>query len=242
MAVGGDGTIHEVANGLLGADGSGPPIAVIPVGTGNDFYRMVGAPKDLDAALQTLQHGVARSFDVGRARWPGGERYFVNLFGVGIDVEVLERRERVRRLRGLAQYLVALVSAVTRFRPLPVRVHIEGGELIDVPTMLAAVTVGPSVGGGFMLNPTATADDGFLDLCFIERLNPWQIARVLPRVIRGTHGDHRLIHVRRLRSARFESPTSEPLRFELDGELVDGSAEWIELEIVPGRLLVMVPE
>ena len=90
LAVGGDGTVHEVANGILGAapPGSGPSLAVVPVGTGNDFFRMVGAPGRLDDALRVLDGGTERPFEVGHVRWDGGESWFVNLIGVGLDVAV----------------------------------------------------------------------------------------------------------------------------------------------------------
>jgi diacylglycerol kinase (ATP) len=99
LAVGGDGTIHEVANGLLSVKGDLPAMGVIPLGTGNDFYRMVGAPKGIESALDTLAGGYAHPFDVGRVRFGESERYFVNLLGIGIDVAVLERRESVRRFQ-----------------------------------------------------------------------------------------------------------------------------------------------
>ncbi|MEZ4414578.1 MAG: diacylglycerol kinase family lipid kinase [Gemmatimonadota bacterium] len=241
LVVGGDGTIHEVVNGLLTSDGQPPPFAVAPMGTGNDFYRIVGAPKRLDDAVRVLMEGRVRQVDVGRARWDDQEKFFVNLMGVGLDVEVLLRRSRVRVLSGLAQYLVALAAAVVRFRPVPVRIRLESGEEIEAPTMLSAVTVGPSAGGGFLLNPTAVADDGLLDLCFVDRLNLFQVARYIPKVIRGTHSDLPVIRMRRFQHVRFSSPDGGPLPFELDGELMPAAAGPIDIDVLPGRIGVFVP-
>ena len=212
LAVGGDGTIHEVANGFLVEQGVPPALGVVPLGTGNDFYRMVGAPKDPDAALDTLERGEAKPFDVGLVEFDGQRRHFVNLLGIGIDVEVLRRRERVRRLKGLAQYLVALLGAMVGFRAVPIRVRM-GDSVLDGPSMLAAITVGPSAGGGFILCPGATPDDGELDLCFFRDLNYLQILRYIPKVIRGTHGEGPLVELRRFREAEMESPRWESLLF-----------------------------
>lgn len=249
VVVGGDGTVHEVANGLLASSGSPAPadpetlpaLAVVPVGTGNDFFRMVGAPRDPGAALELLETGRRALFDVGTVRWAHGERYFVNLLGLGVDVEVIRRRERYRRLPGLAQYLMALADAVLRFQPVRVRIRLDGGEVIEDRTHLSAMTVGPSAGGGFLLNPDATPDDGALDLCFVEALTHLQVLRYVPRVIRGTHRDLAVVRLRRFREARIDAPDGRPLEFELDGELVNGRSPWIEVGIEGGRLPVLLP-
>ncbi len=243
LVVGGDGTVHEVVNGLLDAEagGPGPDVAVLPVGTGNDFYRMVGAPKTLDGAMDMLQWGVPRPFDVGLATWEGGRRWYVNLLGVGVDVEVLLRRAGVRRLRGLSQYLAALLQAVIRFEPVPLRVILDDGEVLDGPTTLAGITVGPSAGGGFLLNPGATPEDGLLDLCFVDALSIPQILRYIPRVIRGTHANLPVVRLRRFGRARLEGPDGGLFRFELDGELMGAPVAWVDTEIHPARIRVLVP-
>lgn len=243
LVVGGDGTVHEVVNGLLDGDSDsrGPELAVLPLGTGNDFYRMVGAPRTVDGAMDMLQWGVARPFDVGHARWDGGERWFVNLLGLGVDVEVLRRRAAVQRLSGMTQYLAALLQAVLRFRPVPIRITLDGVEVIEGSATLSGITVGPSAGGGFLLNPGATPDDGLLDLCFVEALTLPQIVRYIPRVIRGTHGGLRVVRLRRFREAVLEAPGPDPFHFELDGELMDEPAHRVEARIVPGRIRVLVP-
>lgn len=263
VAVGGDGTVHEVAGGLLeragSDDGSGtgisgesgerfrtdgdtPAVAVVPVGTGNDFHRMIGGSRKPEAALRVLTRGRRRLFDVGIARWDAGCRPFVNLLGVGVDVEVLHRRERFGRLTGLAQYMAALLAALVTYRPVPLRVRLDGREEITGASHLAAVTVGPSAGGGFLLNPDATPDDGRLDLCFVEALSHLQVALHLPRIARGRHRDLDVVRLRRFRRARVERDDGEPLSFQLDGELIESSARWIEIHVEPSLLPVLVPE
>jgi len=244
LVVGGDGTVHEVANGLLeSGEALRFPLAILPMGTGNDFCRMVACSGEMDAVLGLLDTGRARRFDVGFARWEKGGAYFVNLLGVGIDVEVLRRRSRFHRLPGLPQYMAALLSALLRFQPVELELKLEGGgggpETLRKSILMAAVTVGPTVGGGFRLSPQARPDDGLLDLFLVEPLGPLEVIRYLPRVLRGTHGREPTIHLRTLRKLRIVSLDRQPFAFELDGELASMETSWLELELRPAALAVL---
>jgi diacylglycerol kinase (ATP) len=244
LVVGGDGTIHEVANGLLeSGEALRFPMAVLPMGTGNDFHRMVESSGEMAEVLGLLDTGRARRFDVGFARWEEGEAYFVNLLGVGIDVEVLRRRSRFHRLSGLPQYMAALLSALIRFQPVELELELAGGEggqeTLRRSILMAAVTVGPTVGGGFRLSPRARPDDGLLDLFLVEPLGPLEVVRYLPRVLRGTHGREPTIHLRTLRTLRIVSHDRQPFAFELDGELAPMETPWLELELRPAALSVL---
>jgi diacylglycerol kinase (ATP) len=244
LVVGGDGTLHEVVNGLLSAEGFAlPKLAVCPMGTGNDFFRMVRTGKGLELAVNAALGGTVRSFDVGRVRWEGGERYFVNLCGLGIDVEVLRRRSRFARLPGLLQYLAGLGAAALRFQHPLVQVEMDGPEVgrkaVEARVLLAAVTVGPSVAGGIRLSPEALPDDGLLDLFLADGLGLMGIARHLPKVLRGKHSSVPELHMHQIRRARIRSLDGAPFAFELDGELMPDQTPWIEVEVVPGRLPVL---
>ena len=252
LAVGGDGTVHEVANGLLRRsldrpETGVPPLAVLPVGTGNDFFRMVSAPPDPAGAARAAADGTPRRFDVGEVRWEGGARFFVNLVGVGIDVEVLRRRAGFARLPGLIQYLAALASALAAYRPLPLAVALSSDSGVtwsrDGAILLSAVTVGPSVGGGMIIAPEAVPDDGRLDLFHARRLGPLQVLRYLPGILRGTgvpEGDIRLVQGTEIRMERTDGGD---LAFELDGELAEIETRAIEIRVLPGVLPVLeVPE
>jgi diacylglycerol kinase (ATP) len=247
LVVGGDGTIHEVANGILGGDRKPPPIAVVPLGTGNDFYRMVGGSRKIGVVLDGLRDGTVRAFDVGRVRFDGAESFFVNLLGVGVDVEVLRRRADFPRLGGLSQYLAALVSALVTFRPVSFRVSVRGSEggdgaaIIEDRTILTAVTVGPSVGGGFLLSPDASPYDGFLDLFFLKTLGMLKLARYIPKVIRGTHQGLPELLQRRIMTATVRRSDEKPFFFEMDGETMPDPVTGLELEVCPGILPVLVP-
>jgi len=246
LAVGGDGTVHEVANGVLADDGKPPPLGVVPVGTGNDFMRMIDPRGRGRFILERLLSGKPHPFDVGRVRFDGGASYFVNLLGVGIDVEVLRKRADFRRLKGLPQYLAALISALVTFRPESFRVSLRGGvgraeEIIEERTILTAVTVGPSVGGGFLLNPDAKPDDGALDLFFVKTLGMMKIARYIPRVIRGTHGGIPEILQRQIVRAKVERSDGGAFIFEMDGDRMPDPVRRLEIDVCPGVLPVLLP-
>ena len=243
VVVGGDGTIHEVAGGLLESGGERlPTVAVCPVGTGNDFYRMVSPRSGVRELTRLLEGGVVKRFDVGRVRWDGGERVFVNLLGVGVDVAVLRCRALYSRLPGLAQYLASLLHALARFKPRDVHVELgaAGGQRIVGRTILAVITVGPSIGGGFMINPEADGSDGQLDLCHIAATGLFGILGLVPRVIRGAHGGSPLVTMRRLERAVLRDPEGLPMWFELDGELAPEPASELRVEVIPQAFPVLV--
>jgi diacylglycerol kinase (ATP) len=247
LVVGGDGTVHEVANGLLCSPGQLPPLAVVPVGTGNDFYRMVGASRRIEDAVGVLDDAVPHLFDVGRIRFDSGERYFVNLLGVGVDVEVLRARTRFHRLRGLPQYLAALAWTLATFRPDSFRIAVgpespdQEPEVFQGRTLLAVVTVGPSIGGGFLVNPGASPEDGLLDLFQVGPLGFLKVARYVPMVIKGTHGDAPEVRLRRFASAVLEREDGEPFYFEMDGERMPDPITRMAVEVCPAVLPVLLP-
>lgn len=243
VVAGGDGTMHEAVQGLLGSEDEPPPVALFPLGTGNDFHRMVGGGTTPADVAGLLEDGVVERFDVGRVQWENGERFFVNLLGVGIDVDILRCRARFKRLRGLPQYLAALLNAMVTFRAPAVDIKVEGDEehRILARTTLSVITVGPSIGGGFKVNPSAAASDGKLDLCHFAALNALQILALVSRVIRGTHGASSFVTMCTLGSAVMRGQGGDPIWFEVDGELIHAPARELKVEVVPAALPMMVP-
>ena len=243
VVVGGDGTVHEVAGGLLaGGPGVLPPVCVFPTGTGNDFFRMVGAERSAAAVASVLEQGAVKHFDVGRVRWDRGERVFVNVIGVGVDVDVLRCRARFTRLTGLAQYLAALLYALATYRAPEVRIDVgRGGRTVQGRTTLSVITVGPSMGGGFMVNPGARSSDGRLDLLHVPAMSLFRIMALVPRVIRGTHAGMEALTMCRIEEARLGRTDGKPVWFEMDGELSPEPARELRVQVEPRVLPVMVP-
>lgn len=237
-AAGGDGTIHDVANGIL-RSGAKTPLAVIPLGTGNDFAKVVPGAQDRESAYNTLAHPDVRSYDVGYARWPAGDEYFINGMGTGIDVEVVRQLHRLPALPGPVKYLLGLLRALVSYDPIAVTAILDG-ERLDRTVMMMAVGNGVCQGGGFYLTPHARPDDGRLELCVIDSLPLWRVPAVLPRVLRGTHAGHGAVTMRSMQHVRFEAAGSAALYFQLDGELKEPpGAAWVEVEVKPGALRVV---
>lgn len=235
VAAGGDGTVHEVANGLVREAGDGPtvPMGIVPVGSGNDFAKLVGAPLDPAAATRHVLAAVPRRVDVGRV----GERFFTNGVGIGLDARVGIEAAKVRRLRGIAIYLWALARVLPGFRPPRIRVELDGVEVADRPLTLVTVANGGCHGGGFWICPGARIDDGSLDVCVADALRIPGILNLLPRVMRGSHVGRPGVHMHHARRIRITSP--DPLPVHADGEVLAEAAHELEIEVLPGKLTVL---
>ncbi|MFL5384148.1 MAG: diacylglycerol/lipid kinase family protein [Longimicrobiaceae bacterium] len=236
VAMGGDGTVHEVVNGLLRAsngDPAAPALGIVPVGSGNDFSLLAGLPRDPAEAARRIVSGAERRVDVGRV----GDCWFTNGVGVGLDARVAVEANRNRRLRGIGIYLWALARVLRSFRAPVMRVEIDGAEVIERPLTLATVGNGGRHGGGFWICPAAKIDDGLLDVCVCDELGKLRILRFLPKVLRGTHVGESCVHMRTARRVRITSDT--PLPVHVDGEILSESARELEIEIAPGRLRLL---
>jgi YegS/Rv2252/BmrU family lipid kinase len=240
VAAGGDGTVHEVANGLLqappAADGATrPALATIPIGTGNDFAKLVGVHKlPPEEAAKRIAAGRVRVFDVGKVV---GE-YFDNSLGIGFDAEVARQANQATRLSGLAVYVVAVYKSFVSFRAPTLEVtsaaHSEAG-----PMMMLECSIGRSAGGGFYLTPDADPADGLLDVCLIRKVGLAKFLRYVPRVLSGKHTGLKEVAMFRTASLRIRS-ADRPLLLHLDGEVRAPDAREIEVALEAGRLRVLV--
>ena len=245
VAVGGDGIVHEVANGLLRASSEMPtaPMGVIGAGSGNDFAKMLSMPTNLDEAVERIVSASPRSVDVGRVnRWTvdHGEEtpwYFTNGVGVGLDAQVAVRASKIRRLRGMAIYLTAVLRVLADLRSPRMRVTIDGVEVADRKLILTTVANGACHGGSFWLCPDACVDDGMLDVLVGDARSVAQVMALIPRVMRGKHLGARGVVIHRGR--RVTISCDEPLPIHADGEIVGEGVREIEMELLPGRLTVL---
>jgi len=236
IAVGGDGTVHEVANGLLtrGA-GAVPSLGVVPVGTGNDFAKMTGTARLAPgAAVRALATGSTRRFDVGQV-W--GE-YFVNSIGVGLDADVARRVNQYKHWPGAAGYVVAALQAIIHRQALRLQVEVDT-ERWSAPTTVLEIGIGPCAGGVFYLVPDARPDDGLLDVCAVGPFGLRFLLTRAPLVLRGRHT--KLSEVRMARGARVRVTSADgPLTAHLDGELRSPGADTLEATLHPAALPVLV--
>jgi diacylglycerol kinase (ATP) len=235
VAVGGDGTAAEVAQGVI-ASGCQVRFGIVPCGNGNDYaWHTLGLPHDHREALEIALHGVAQPMDVGTVNG----RSFINSLGVGIDANIAAAAERMKRttfLRGHTLYYAAsLTELLFHYSRCPeLHVIIDGEERDRRPYAMAAVNLGPTAGGGFKINPGADPRDGLLDLCIIHKPSQRRALRLLPLVEKGKHTDQP--EVQRLRAHTVAMQAEQPIYAHLDGEVM--RSERFDVNILPGALLV----
>lgn len=229
VAAGGDGTAHEVANGLVG---SGTVMGLLPLGSGNDLARTLGVPRDLPGACRLLARGAARAIDVGSVE---GE-VFVNGIGIGLDGVVLEKIRARRWLPGSAVYLEGIIRALWSYRPLAVEIRYDGARLALAVT-LVAVANGPYVGGGIPIAPGAGIDDGLFDLCIVGASSRFEVIRRLGKAYRGAHTRLPQVTMARAAAVTVEMERAAPL--QMDGELFLPKTARVEVSLRPRALRVL---
>ena len=234
VAVGGDGTVHDVANGLLDAD-TDAALGVIPIGSGNDFAKMVGVyGYDPTRAVARLVTAQSRRFDAGRVL----DEWFINSVGFGFGPAVVRTRNAMPNLRGFLSYLVPVVKTFFKFE----------APLFDVAApgfrergymMMVEVCNGTTAGGSYRFAPDADPSDGKMDVCIIRRVSLPRFLLAIPRVMRGTHIGMREVAVIKTAKLTIRSP-EEPLVVHVDGELREPGTNECTVVLERGRLNVLV--
>jgi YegS/Rv2252/BmrU family lipid kinase len=239
VAVGGDGTVNEVASGLVG---TGCELAVVPRGTGADFVRTYGIPTRLDDAVRVALEGATREIDAGRVEfraWSGepGEAWFVNVAGVGMSGAVAKRtNESSKALGGKASYLWSTLAVFARWRNTEVQVQVDG-ERRSGPMHEVIVANGRYLAGGMEMCPEARPDDGLFDVLAIGDVTKLDLVRTLPKIYRGTHLPHPKAEL--LRGAEVSVGSKEALPIQLDGEQPGTTP--VRFQVVPRALRLRVP-
>lgn len=235
VAMGGDGTLNEVGNGLLGTDAA---LAVVPTGTGNDWVRSVGVPLDPEKALRIAFGGQLRRSDVGLAV---GHRHFFNIAGIGFDAEVSKRINQYGRVLktvgGTIPYLLGLAMTLVRFGGVDITVKLDGQELYISRMTLLAVGITRYYGGGMMILPEAEIDDGLFEVAWGEGLGRLELINLVGKIYKGGHVGHPKVSFRRV--AAVEASSERPVAFHLDGDVV-GTLP-VAFQILPSALNVVVP-
>ncbi|MFI9841762.1 diacylglycerol/lipid kinase family protein [Nonomuraea sp. NPDC051941] len=233
VAFGGDGLVHLAVQAVAGTD---VPLGIIPAGTGNDIAAALGVPcADPMAAARVVLRMKSRLVDVARIRAGQADELFAGVMCCGFDSRVNERANRKTWPPGMARYLVATVEELRSFRPIPFRMTLDDGEVVEREAMLVAVANTCSYGAGMRVCPDARPDDGLLDVMMLDAVSKAEFLRVFPSVYRGTHVGHPAVSVRRVRSVRLEA--ADVIAYA-DGERV-GPAP-VHCEVRPGALRVIV--
>lgn len=237
VVVGGDGSVHHTVRGLLdtmAGDGRTVPLAIVAAGTGNDFVKSLRTPShDVSAMTARIAAGVTRVVDVGEIDGIP----FVNAAGLGFDVEVLERMQRVTLLRGTAAYVVTALRALLGYAGYGATWTRTDGTTSAPQHLLTVFANGATFGGTFRIAPLAQLDDGALELVDIAALSPLARPGVFLRAIRGTHLSHaRVTHER---GSAWTITSEQPLAFEADGERYRARTREVSVSMRAGVLRVI---
>jgi YegS/Rv2252/BmrU family lipid kinase len=243
-ALGGDGTVHEVVNGLIRAKKTRRPrLGVVPLGSGNDFAAGLGIPLNPSSAMRRIfREGRARPIDVGNITDSAGRsEYWCNALGIGFDAAITIQSRTIPWLRGFAMYFTAVLKTIVLKYDRPMITLDMDGTAQSGRFLMLTLGNGTCEGGGFRTTPDAEMDDGLLDYLLVDPIPRLRMLRLIPEVMRGTHGRFPEAHVGRFRRLHLQSDTALPI--QADGEMFAPYAadvREIEVHVVPDALQVIV--
>lgn len=230
VAIGGDGTVNEVVNGMAGSDAI---LGTLPAGTGNDYARALGFPQDLEEACSLFFQGEIKDLDLGVVL----NHYFVNCVGVGFDGTVAYYANRGSKyLKGFWVYILAILKSLVTYKAVEMEIQLDGRSISLSPTLIA-VGIGQSYGGGMNILPNAITDDGLFDICVIQETGRLKTLFTFPRVINGRHLPMREVEV--YRSQEVKLTMSSPVKLHIEGEVF--SAKDLHFTMIPKGIKVLHP-
>jgi YegS/Rv2252/BmrU family lipid kinase len=233
VAVGGDGTVNEVGNGLIDTQAA---LGIIPAGSGNDFSKELGYSKNTKKDLQQLISGQVAYTDVGLLN---DKVYFFNAFGVGFDGEVAAHaRAFLKYGRGFAGYLLSVLSTLSSYHFHRVRITIDSHEPIDKEIFFVAVANGSTYGGGFNVAPGAEINDGFFNICIVDKTSKLYALRQIPKFMKGKHVNLPIVHI--LTGKNISISADDFLQAQIDGELPARSKSFF-IKVLPKKLKIIRP-
>jgi diacylglycerol kinase (ATP) len=241
IVVGGDGSVHEVVNGILTA-GKRVPLGIVAAGSGNDYaWHTLKLPRDPAEAIERAFTGRLVDSDAGIVNG----RYFANSFSVGLDADIAVAANWMKKIPFMSgsrlYYGTTVKQLLFGYQRCPwLKFTLDGNQEDNaVPTrryVLMAVTNGPTYGAGFRINPTASYSDGLLDICTINYTPLTRALKLLPQVQKGEHGDLPEVTFYRTRSIHIES--QQPVNIQMDGETTNATS--YDAKVLPGALWVRI--
>lgn len=237
VVVGGDGTANEVINGLMrvGEGAMDTALAVIPIGTGNDFAFSAGLPMDLPQACRVAAQGQSRLIDVG---WVQADDepplYFGNGVGIGFDAIVNIESRKLKRVHGFLVYLIAVLKTLATYYHAPRTVaRVDDREMVQ-PSLMISIMNGYRFGGGFYMTPGARMDDGLLDLCVAGKVSRLRMIGFVPQFMRGTHTKD--VHITMTQGRQVSVESDSPWASHVDGEIYGVGCRRYQVRLFPRRL------
>jgi YegS/Rv2252/BmrU family lipid kinase len=234
IAMGGDGTVHEVVNGLMKvSEQKRPVLGVVPAGSGNDFAHAIGVPTKSDHALVHALDREPSAVDLGRMTDEHGKQeYFDNTTGI--------RSHKLPVLRGFLMYLTAVIQTILlNHNAITMEIETEDQKWVQ-SNLLLTMCNGPREGGGFMMAPEAKIDDGILHYAMIKKVSRPMMFRLIPEVMNGTHGRFQQVTMGSCKRMRVSA--DRPMYIHCDGEIYSGfgtDVREVTFEVLPGALRVV---
>ncbi len=228
VSVGGDGTLHEVVNGMIGGT---QRLGIIPAGTGNDFSRSLNIPFDVEDAIKTLINGKVTSIDLGRLE----DRHFVNFSSVGLDALIVEEANKIKKyFSSTYSYVIGVVKALGKFKSIKVELIIDNKKY-NSEIMLVAVCNGAYYGGGMNIAPCAKVSDGQFDICVVKKMSKLKLLFLFPTIFKGKHIKYDEVELYRGKNVQIFS--GEKIYMSADGETIDSRT--IKFEMMHNKLEVI---
>lgn len=232
-AVGGDGTINEVVNGMVGSNST---LAIVPAGSGNDFIRTIYPGYDKENLLSKLLRGKKESIDLVQING----KYFLNIASVGIDAEVVfnaTQFKKIKYIKGDFAYIMSIFKTLFNHRSNRLKVQIDGKETCNKEVLLLAVANGKFYGGGIPIAPNASVNDARADIYLVKDLKLLKILWVLPKLFRAKHHEIKELETYRARAIKIESDNL--FKLNIDGEIV--LTNQVEMQVIPQAIQVVIP-
>lgn len=242
VAVGGDGTAHEVMNGVMQVPAERrPQMGIIPLGTGNDFAFACGMSHDPLEAVRQVLTGKPKPIDIGVMEDDSGRRAFWdNTLGIGFDATTTIRSRKLTYLRGFLVYLAAVLQTIAFNHTAPVMRVTSDQESWSEPSLMLTLCNGEREGGGFLVAPGARNNDGIMDYAMVRKVSRPKMLQLLPEVMKGTHGRFKEVRLGQFTKMTLES--NGEITIHLDGEIYAGfgsSVRKLVVEMLPGALTVV---
>ncbi len=219
VAIGGDGTMHEVLNGLMQVPADKrPALGIVPVGSGNDLAYACGISPNPEEALRQALSGSPKGIDVGIVRDEHGrEEYWANAIGIGFDTIVTLKSRKIPVFQGFSVYLIAVLQTILfQYEPFKLKITVDDQEM-SKDLMLLVLMNGNREGGGFHVTPDSKPDDGRLDYLMVDHVSRLRMLRILPEVMKGSQA--KLSDCSMSTFKKFELTSDRPLFVHTDGEI-----------------------
>ena len=230
-AVGGDGTVNEVINGI-GFDG--PPLCIIPAGTGNDLARSLGIPLNPLQAVSLLEHWKISKIDLGQEK----DRIFSIIAGIGFPAEVMQRTNEYRGIfKGPGAIAFNVIKTISLLKPQPVELELDDCSLVRFTSGIFILNT-PYTGGGMMIAPDAIPDDGYFDIVIINSISKPRLLYLLTQVYSGKHRNHPQVEFHKARKIIIKA--SETYCKMFDGSIY-GTCP-LQIELIPKKFKVLTPK